>query len=124
MCALSTLLTQGNSGANSSLHFAELAQLVERRLAKAKVAGSNPVFRSNPRPRFQRLSRSRGFRACGLLHRLGTKMEHPDRRKCPWPKLDLKGVDHTTGSLQTAADKESQKSAGPRDERSVNGSPV
>src|SRR5882724_2747874 len=47
MCALSTLLTQGNSGANSSLHFAELAQLVERRLAKAKVAGSNPVFRSN-----------------------------------------------------------------------------
>jgi hypothetical protein len=27
--------------------FAELAQLVERRLAKAKVAGSNPVFRSN-----------------------------------------------------------------------------
>src|SRR5439155_26174214 len=26
---------------------AELAQLVERRLAKAKVAGSNPVFRSN-----------------------------------------------------------------------------
>src|SRR6267143_4161801 len=46
MCALSTLLTQGNSGANSSLHFAELAQLVERRLAKAKVAGSNPVFRS------------------------------------------------------------------------------
>src|ERR1700737_3958040 len=46
MCALSTLLPQGNSGANSSLHFAELAQLVERRLAKAKVAGSNPVFRS------------------------------------------------------------------------------
>ncbi len=43
---------------------------------------------------------------------------------CPWPKLDLKGVDHTTGSLQTAADKESQKSAGLRDERSVNGSPV
>jgi hypothetical protein len=28
---------------------AELAQLVERRLAKAKVAGSNPVFRSIPR---------------------------------------------------------------------------
>src|SRR5712671_1741095 len=28
--------------------FAELAQLVERRLAKAKVAGSNPVFRSIP----------------------------------------------------------------------------
>src|SRR6267378_4586330 len=51
MCALSTLLTQGNSGANSSLHFAELAQLVERRLAKAKVAGSNPVFRSNLSPR-------------------------------------------------------------------------
>src|SRR6267143_6054671 len=51
MCALSTLLTQGNSGANSSLHFAELAQLVERRLAKAKVAGSNPVFRSTPSPR-------------------------------------------------------------------------
>src|SRR5712664_4706401 len=50
MCALSTLLTQGNSGANSSLHFAELAQLVERRLAKAKVAGSNPVFRSNKAP--------------------------------------------------------------------------
>jgi hypothetical protein len=47
MCALSTLLTQGNSEANSCLHFAELAQLVERRLAKAKVAGSNPVFRSN-----------------------------------------------------------------------------
>ena len=43
---------------------------------------------------------------------------------CPWPKLDLKGVDHTTGSLQTAADKESQKSAVLRDERSVNGSPV
>ena len=43
---------------------------------------------------------------------------------CPWPKLDLKGVDHTTGSLQTAADKESQRSAGLRDERSVNGSPV
>src|SRR5437016_13020508 len=55
MCALSTLLTQGNSGANSSLHFAELAQLVERRLAKAKVAGSNPVFRS----------KSPGFRALG-----------------------------------------------------------
>ena len=48
----------------------------------------------------------------------------PANQPCPWPKLDLKGVDHTTGSLQTAADKESQKSAGLRDERSVNGSPV
>src|SRR5882762_1555183 len=56
MCALSTLLTQGNSGANSSLHFAELAQLVERRLAKAKVAGSNPVFRSNSQAGFTAVS--------------------------------------------------------------------
>ena len=111
MCALSTLLTQGNSGANSSLHFAELAQLVERRLAKAKVAGSNPVFRSTSQA---------GFTAVSAL---GPALSFPEFA-CPWPKLDLKGVDHTTGSLQTAADKESQKSAGLRDERSVNGSPV
>jgi hypothetical protein len=43
---------------------------------------------------------------------------------CPWPKPDLKGVDHTTAPSKTAADKESQKSAGLPDERSVNGSPV
>src|SRR5438309_8273389 len=43
---------------------------------------------------------------------------------CAWPKLDLKGVDHTTAPSKTAADKESQKSAGLRDERRVNGSPV
>ena len=55
--------------------------------------------------------------------RLGSILPEREMR-CPWPKLDLKGVDHTTGSLQTAADKESQKSAGLRDERSVNGSPV
>ena len=30
----------------SEYFIAEVAQLVERRLAKAKVAGSNPVFRS------------------------------------------------------------------------------
>src|SRR5467141_1516425 len=69
MCALSTLLTQGNSGANSSLHFAELAQLVERRLAKAKVAGSNPVFRSNrPGP-----DPWRSEPGPGLLHFLGSQ---------------------------------------------------
>jgi len=65
------------------------------------------------------------------LARLGRRREvgrfdkvHGQIGGCPWPKLDLKGGDHTTGSLQTAADKESQKSAGLRDERSVNGSPV
>jgi hypothetical protein len=47
-----------------------------------------------------------------------------DQGTCPWPKLDLKGVDHTTAPSKTAADKESQKCAGLREERSVNGSPV
>src|SRR5258708_28760653 len=51
------------------------------RLAKAKVAGSNPVFRSNPRPRFQRISPNRGLRVPAPPHRVGTKMEHPEHRR-------------------------------------------
>src|SRR5712691_10752130 len=39
-------LDTGEPAALINRSFAELAQLVERRLAKAKVAGSNPVFRS------------------------------------------------------------------------------
>jgi hypothetical protein len=31
------------------LHFAEVAQLVEHNLAKVRVAGSSPVFRSLPK---------------------------------------------------------------------------
>ena len=33
----------------TSVYFAGLAQLVERLLAKQKVGGSNPLFRSNDR---------------------------------------------------------------------------
>ena len=31
-------------------HFAKVAQLVEHNLAKVRVAGSNPVFRSKTKP--------------------------------------------------------------------------
>ncbi len=67
---------------------------------------------------------SRSLMALAISLRPPSETRQRRERGCPWPKLDLKGVDHTTGSLQTAADKESQKSAGLRDERSVNGSPV
>src|SRR3954449_2111551 len=69
MYVRSTLLTRGNSEANSSLRFAELAQLVERRLAKAKVAGSNPVFRS-------KLPGFRGVGGSGLFHGLRLPRRH------------------------------------------------
>src|ERR1700737_2867074 len=100
MCALSTLLTQGNSGANSSLHFAELAQLVERRLAKAKVAGSNPVFRSN-KPGFHALGGSglfHGRRLSWRRHRFTTVARSSGASRRTGPLADRS--DAIPGSLE------------------------
>jgi hypothetical protein len=43
---VSSILTLGTSHAVSSVKRAEVAQLVEHHLAKVRVAGSSPVFRS------------------------------------------------------------------------------
>src|ERR1700674_5075770 len=91
MCALSTLLTRGNSEANSCLRFAELAQLVERRLAKAKVAGSNPVFRSKYKGSvFHGFDLGAGPSGWGLAARLDpgwTQICHRLRRQRDWHAL-------------------------------------
>ena len=49
--------TIADFGTEIHLGFADLAHLVERRLAKAKVAGSSPVIRSKQNP----LSKEGGF---------------------------------------------------------------